>query len=194
MSDTSEIFSNFIEMTSGQEHLTLQFKASTLNMDELWESGALSAAFLSNFWGKFFPSKDKAARTEVRDAVRYIAGELIGNAVKFSYEPNFLISIALCLSDNALHFYATNSIRGADAERYKAFIQKILDGDPEALYIEQMEQNAMEDSTESRMGFLTMILDYGAEPSWKFSSDADVRKVTTMIRLPVVRTSETEGG
>lgn len=189
MSENIQLYGNFLEMNPAQEHLTLQFKAANFNIDDLWESGTLSAAFLSNFWGKFFPSKDQKAKTVVKDAVRYIAGELIGNAVKFSFEPNFLIGIALYLSDNELHFYATNSIRNEDAHSYRAFIQWILDGDPEALYIEQMEKNALEDSTESRMGFLTMILDYGAEPAWKFTSydDMKTQEVTTMIRLPVVR-------
>ncbi|MDM8526103.1 hypothetical protein QUF80_22235 [Desulfococcaceae bacterium HSG8] len=189
MSDKNEIFGNYMEMNPGQEHMTLQFRAALMNIDELWESGALSASFLSNFWGKFFPSKDQEGRTEMKDAVRYIAGELIGNAVKFSYEPDFLIRIALCLSDEELHFYVTNSVRNEDAGDFKNFIRKILDNDPDELYIEQMEKNASEESDESRMGFLTMILDYGAEPAWEFKTDEDmgIQTVTTMLRLSVVR-------
>lgn len=47
----------------------------------------------------------------------------------------------------------------------------------------------MDESTESRMGFLTMILDYDAEPAWEFTAaeDEPFQTVTTMLRLPVVR-------
>ncbi len=67
--------------------------------------------------------------------MRYIAGELIGNAVKFSCEPNFLVRIALCLSDEQLHFYVTNSLRPEDAAEYRDFITKIIDNDPDELYL-----------------------------------------------------------
>lgn len=189
MPDKDQLFGNYTEMAPEHEHMTLQFRAATLNMDELWESGTLSASFLSNFWGKFFPSKDQKAKTQVKDAVRYIAGELIGNAVKFSYEPNVMVRIALCLSENELRFYVTNSVRPEDAAVYQKFVQKILDNDPDDLYIKQMEANALEESTESRMGFLTMILDYGAAPSWKFRTNEEMggQSVTTLLRLPVVR-------
>jgi hypothetical protein len=159
-------------------------------MDELWESGSLSASFLSSFWGKFFPLSDKASKSQIKDAVRYIAGELIGNAVKFTYEPDILIKIALCLSENELYFYVTNSVSPQAIKTYQTFIKKLSDGDPDALYIDQMEKNALDDdSDESQMGFLTIILDYGASLAWKIEEheDSGIHIVTTMARLPVVR-------
>ncbi len=195
MSD--KLFGNFTEMNDNEEHMLIKFRAATLNMDELWESGSLSASFLSRFWGTFFPSHDKTSKrvkAEMKDAVRFIAGELIGNAVKFTYEPHFLIKITLCMSDNELHFYVTNSISPEDDKEYQTFVEKIVTEDPDELYLEQMEKNALEENEESRMGFLTMILDYGAVPTWKFEKDEDsgVRTVTTMVRLPVVRNLRSE--
>ncbi len=189
MPDKMKIFGNFSKMNDNKEHLLIKFKAGHLNIDELWKSGSLSASFLSSFWGTFFPSSDKVSKAEIKDSVRYIAGELIGNAVKFSSEPNFLIKISLGMSDNELQFHVTNSIRQEDASEYQNYIQKLLKGDPDELYLEQMEENALEDSEQSRMGFLTMILDYGAELAWEFEEgeDSKVMAATTMVRLPIVR-------
>ncbi|MDM8550125.1 hypothetical protein QUF72_08615 [Desulfobacterales bacterium HSG2] len=190
MPDKVKLFGNFAEMDDGEEHLLIKVKAATLNIDELWESGSLSASFLSSFWGKFFPSSNKASKAEMKDAVRYIAGELVGNAVKFSHEPDILIRIALCMSENELHFYVTNSVAPKAVGEYQEFIKKLADSDPDELYVEQMEKNALDDdSDESHMGFLTIILDYGACLAWKFEEheDSGIHIATTMARLPVVR-------
>lgn len=190
MPDKVKLFGNFIEMGDDEEYLLIKFKAATLDIDELWESGSLSAAFLSSFWGKFFPLSDKASNAKMKDAVRYIAGELIGNAVKFTHEPDILIKIALCMSENDLHFYVTNSVSPQAVEEYQTFIKKLSDDDPDELYIEQMEKNALDDdSDESHIGFLTIILDYGACLAWKIEEheDSGIHIVTTMARLPVVR-------
>lgn len=189
-------FGNYSERQFSEEHMVLQFKAATLDTDELWESGTLSAAFLSKFWGNFFPTSDKASRAEIKDSVRYIAGELIGNAVKFSYEPDFLVQITLCLSENELHFFVKNSVEPDCADAYQQFVQKLLCSDPEGMYFEQMEKNALEDNGESRIGFLTIMLVYGANLAWKFEKNdgMDAITATTMVRMPIVRSLKSESG
>ncbi len=53
----TEVFGNYMEMNLNQEHMALQFKAAKLNIDEPWESGALSASFLSRFGENSFLQK-----------------------------------------------------------------------------------------------------------------------------------------
>lgn len=197
MIENIKILGNYTEMNYEEEHMIIQFRASTLNIDELWQSGSLSATFLSKFWGKFFPiQEDTCFRADVIDSVRYVAGELIGNAVKFGCEPNFLIKIGLCMSEQELHFYVTNDIKIEDVDKYEKYIQKISDRSPEELYLEQMEKNALDDNNDSCMGFLTIIMDYGAEIAWKFEKKHDLETVTAtiMVRLTIVRELQSEGG
>ncbi len=189
MHGTIKYFGNYSERQMDEEHMTLQFKAATLGRDELWENGTLSASFLSKYWGNFFPECDRASRAGIEDSVRYIAGELIGNAVKFSCEPDFLVRIALCLSDYELHFFVTNSLEPEDAEEYQHLIQQLLGRDPEEMYLEQMERTARNGRGNSRIGFLTIMLIYGATLAWKFerNMDTDIITSTSMVRMPVVR-------
>jgi hypothetical protein len=56
-----------------------------------------------------------------------------------------------------------------------------------------MEKNARSDSQESRMGYLTIILDYEATLSWKFEHREGAELVTTAARLPVIRQFKREG-
>ena len=189
MSGKTEIFGNYREMNPDHEYITLRFRAAEMNLDELWESGALSASFLSGLWEKFFPSRDIKSKAAMKNGVRYIAGELIGNALKYCYKSDFLIRTSLYLFDKNLYFQVTNILRLEDAAAYREFIREIMDNDPNEIYIKQMEKNALEGCAESRIGFLTMILDYGAEPSWKFNTEDDTgsQTVITMLRIPMER-------
>lgn len=189
----SKIFGAFIEMNEGdmKGRLSLSFQAMTLNIDELWEGSTLSAKFLSTFWGKFFPdhcSVSQHIRKQVEDEVHYVSGELLGNAVKFSHEPEYMIEICLYLCERELRFYVTNSLNPDDEDEFQAFITRILNEDTSALFLEQLEKSASGESDESGVGFLTMINDYGITLSWKFEKKArGMKTVTTLARLPIVR-------
>ncbi len=188
-----KIFGNFFEMKEGdmKGRLSLSFQAMTLNIDELWEGSALSAKFLSTFWGKFFPDNSNLSqhiRKRVQDDVHYISGELMGNAVKFSYEPEYLIEICLYLYENELRFYVTNSLNPDDEAEFQTFIRRILTEDPSELFLEQIEKSAAGENDESGVGFLTMINDYGVTLSWKFGEKTPgIKTVTTLAQLPITR-------
>lgn len=187
-----KILGNFVEMTEGRMkgRLSLSFQAMKLNIDELWEGSALSAKFLSTFWGKFFPDNCNISphnRKRVEDEVHYISGELMGNAVKFSYEPEYLIEICLYLYENELRFYVINSLNPDDVVKFQTFIRRVLTEDPSELFLEQIEKSAAEENNESGIGFLTMINDYGVSLSWKFEEKTPgIKTVTTLARLPII--------
>jgi hypothetical protein len=192
----TQTFGNFVEMAEGQEYLIISFSSATLSIQDRWRNNSLSADFLATYWGTFFPvhnTLSKYHRSEVQDTVSYIANELLENAIKFSYEPGKLpIKIGLYLTNNFLRFYVANSVNPQAVEHFQEYIQKLLTSDPSELYIRQLESNASNDeSTESRLGFLTMLNDYGARLAWKFDTndqDPEVVVVTTMVELEIIRT------
>ncbi|MDM8538514.1 hypothetical protein QUF70_17295, partial [Desulfobacterales bacterium HSG17] len=176
--------------TNVKEYMVINFSAATLDIDELWDSSALSAKFLSGFWGYFFPKGDKEARqirNELEDSVRYISAELLGNAVKYNFSPEFIIKIGLYVVRGELRFYVTNSVDPDIISEFQNFIQSIMKEDLKKLYLTQMEKNAKKGSFESRIGFLTIMLNYESILAWKFEKDENIDVVTTMARLPIVR-------
>ncbi|MBF0099896.1 MAG: ATP-binding protein [Desulfobacterales bacterium] len=193
MGEKQTTFGNFVEPGEGiiEGHLSLSFQHQRLNIDALWENSSLSAKFLSTFWGKFFPVHDPDSgpiKKQLEDAVHYVCAELLGNAVKFSYNPEYLIKICLYLHEQELRFYVTNSIRPDDVEHFKLFIKRILSEDTSAFFIEQMEKSAVHDNKESRIGFLTLINDYSVVLAWKFEEKVSgIQLVTTLARLPIMR-------
>jgi hypothetical protein len=193
----AKTFGNFIEMGDSQEYLIISFSSSTLSIQDRWRNNSLSADFLANYWGSFFPlypDDSKRRRAEVQDTVSYIANELLENAIKFGYEPEQIpIKIGIYLSKEILRFYVTNSLAPTAVLTFQEYIQKLLSEDPGELYVRQIERNAREEgNTESRLGFLTLLNDYEAKLSWKFDTvpnelGHNCHVVTTMVELDIVR-------
>ncbi|MDG2617896.1 ATP-binding protein [Thermoleptolyngbya sichuanensis XZ-Cy5] len=134
--------------------------------------------------------KTLSRRTEMQDAVRYIANELLENAMKFHDEASRQpITIKLQLHPNCLVFWVTNSVRSEAIAPFQRFIQDILAAQPLERYLQQLEQNALNDEhTASGIGLLTMMVDYGAIVGWKFTQLEQmppVMTVTTRVQVPI---------
>jgi hypothetical protein len=94
-----------------------------------------------------------------------------------------------------VRFYVSNTLDPQSAPGFQTFIQELLEGDPDEMYMERLMQNAEEESEGgSGLGFLTMLNDYHAELGWKFdvidapapvpaATMTTVMTVTTMVRL-----------
>ncbi len=186
-----EIFGDFIESGNSKEFLIISFSPSNIPFHERWRNNGISADFLADYWGTFFPVHDSSSgHAEMKDAVSYIANELLENAVKFSYEASeYPMSICLYLSDDNLYFYVTNSVNPEGIEKFQNLIRELLTEDTDELYIRKIESN-VDDDTDSGLGFLTIVNDYEAKMAWKFETvqqEPETIAVTTMVRLPIVR-------
>ena len=183
------------EIPPCQEYLTLVFSPTAFPIKKRWVHNGLSADFLAEYFGVFFlspqdPNTGNHRQAEVKSAVSYIANELLENAIKFHDERQmYNISLTLQLHPNQLVFFATNSIRPEAVNEFESFIQELLENDPGELYIRKLEKSATEkNSTQSRLGFLTMMNDYLVKIGWKFETvqqNPETIAVTTMVQLEV---------
>lgn len=193
-SQQAQIFGDFIERPKKNvEYLVMGFSPSSIPLQQRWRNNGLSADFLADYLQTFFIVENKDTlelQTEIKDAVNYIANELLENAMKFNDESaQYPTSIALHLLPTSVVFYVTNSVNQESIEKFQNFIERLLSENLEELYLQQLEQNADPQSTQSGLGFLTMMQDYHAQLGWKFEttrneeSGADVTMVTTMVQL-----------
>lgn len=199
-----QIFGEFMEKESNQqEYLQIGFSPTSISLQERWRNNGLSADFLADYLSTFFPGEDDEAldkRTEIKDAISYVANELLENAMKFSFAPaQQAVSITMQLDTESVRFYVSNSINPETVPGFQRFIQELLTGDPDELYMERLLQNAeAEEGNEahegSGLGFLTMLNDYHATLGWKFEEiekpqstvgTATVMVVTTMVQLTI---------
>jgi hypothetical protein len=189
----AQIFGNYIEeKVDSCEYLKIGFSPTSIPIQQRWRNNGLSADFLADYLSTFFPGEEGDSterQAEVKDAVAYIANELLENAMKFSYTPaKHAVSIDLYLEVDAINFYVTNSIDPQALGAFQHFIQRLLSEDIDDLYMEQLTRNAEDTQGESGLGCLTMLQDYGTLLAWKFErhdQDDDVVTVTTMARLSV---------
>ena len=187
-------FGDFVEQQAGDgEYLKIGFRPASITLQQRWRNNGLSADFLAGYLSTFFPGDDNEATTRqagIKDAISFIANELLENAMKFSYATSLhTVTIEMFLDADAVRLYTANGIAPDNVAPFQEFIGKVLTSDTNELYIEQLERNATaENDTGSGLGFLTMINDYGANLAWNFTShaqDGEQTLLTTMVRLPI---------
>lgn len=191
----AETFGNYEDIsqarTQNQEYLNLSFSPSSIPIKQRWRNNGLSADFLGDYFTTFFPKSENdpaslRRQNEIKNAVSYIANELLENAMKFSDEHlNHPISIRLMLDKDRIIFSETNGVSREQADSFRTFINKVMSEDPNELYMQQLEENAMTDSS-AGLGYLTMVNDYGAELAWHFEDVGDNGvAVTTEVKVAV---------
>jgi len=191
-------FGEFIEIQPKQgEYLTIGFSPSCRPLQERWQNNGLSADFIAEYFRVFFigkltaidPDDEEIIISNVKDTVKYVANELLENAMKFQNESlPFTAKIGLSLYDDKLVFYVTNCIYEQQVEPFQEFIKILLNGNPQELYFKTMRSNALgDDNNRSGLGLLSMICDYSAKLSWKFEAiqTPPVTVVTTMVLLEI---------
>jgi len=190
-----QTFGDFIEQSASPEYLIIGFSPSSISMKQRWRNNGLSADFLADYLTSFFPGNEDEPSTidrqaEIKSAVSYIANELLENAMKFNDETSeYPIDIKLQLKSDGVIFSVANSIPPKAVGKFQAYIQQLLASEPSELYMEQLENNAADEScTGSGLGLLTMLSDYTAKIGWKFQTvqkDPELIAVTTMVQLRV---------
>ena len=190
----TQLFGDFIDyLPSSQEFLIIGFSPTSTPLKQRWRNNGLSADFLADYLTTFFAGKEDDPNTiqrqaEVKNAVSYIANELLENAMKFNCGNASYISIQLHLHSDRIIFLISNGINAQQLDKFQAHVKTLLASDPEELYISQLEKNAEEESNGSGLGLLTILNDYQAKLGWKFQTSPDNPQqttVTTMVQLIV---------
>lgn len=191
----SEFFGEYnTELSGTKEGLTIVFSPTSISLKQRWRNNGLSADFMADYFSTFFTGDNNGnasdIKIEVKSAVSFIANELLENAMKFNDDSSAIpISIRLQMDKNRLLFWATNSVNEEKKSNLIKFIQNLINSDPNDMYIEQLEKNAMDDSEGgSGLGLLTMINDYQAKLGWKFEhfvKQPEAISITTMVQLIV---------
>jgi len=195
---STEIFGDFNDekQPECEEYLSIRFSPSRLPLKKRWENNGLSADIISEYFKIFYVSRQEENGDILNDillenlqnSVKYVANELLENAMKFQAPIIYPTAarIFLSLYNDKLVFYIKHSITAQQAESFEIFIKKVLENDPQALYMEAMRESAREENAHrSGIGLLSMICDYNAKLGWKFESIDGVPlvTVTTMVTL-----------
>ena len=164
-----QIFGEFIQkFPPEKDSLELTFTPTSVPLKKRWRNNRLSAHFIADYFTTFLPLDDaqcqqKKRIQESRCAVSYIANELLENAMKYNSEKahaQIKFGIHFLEQDRLVAvIFATNTINLKNEQKLQNFIKKLSQKDPELLYVEQLEKNAINEHGEecSGLGILTMI-------------------------------------
>ncbi len=175
------------------EHSTHQFEVVYSDPALLpfqWAHCDLTANVLASFFAPFFPAEAKgllAGRDELTFSVSYVVNELLENAHKFGAGGS--VRIRALLTETDLLFWASNVSSTTACQNLESVITGILQGDPQQLLLERIEQNALHpENNASGLGYLTMMSDYGVRFGWSFREHAEgTMLVETQAWLPLQR-------
>jgi hypothetical protein len=189
----TQVFGDFQEnIPTNHEFLMIGFFPHSLPLKQRWRNNGLSADFVADYLTTFFPANEREPdsierQVELKNAVNYIANELIDNAMKFNDETSdYPVKFGFHLLENKLVLTSTNCVSSQILASFYEFINELKDSDLEDLYIQQLEKGALEESYESRLGILTMMKDYLAKLGWKIQTvqkDPEIITLTTMVQL-----------
>lgn len=181
------------ELPQSQDGLMIEFSPSPIPLSQHKQIKRLSAQFLAEFMTVFLPVVDSDSETyqhykEICGAVKFVAYELLENAIKFhAPSSNQSVRIQLTLYGDRLIFLTTNCMTSDAVSSFQTFIAKLLCSDLAELYVSQVESNAInQDVSCSKLGLLTLMLDYQVKLGWKFtpiSACLNFTSVTTMAQL-----------
>lgn len=190
----SQLLGDVSQLSDQCEYLTLAFSPLRVPLHSRWRNNGLSADFVGDYVTTFLPAEytmvSPERQTEVRHIVTYIANELLENAMKYhDRDLDMPIGLRLELADDHITVIVTNGVHPEQAQRYRAFVEQLLQEDARDLIVRRLEDTAAGDGTKmSCLGLLTMINDYGAKLSWRFENHApglESMTVTTRAILPL---------
>jgi hypothetical protein len=176
-----------------REYLTLAFSPLSAPLRSRWRNNGLSADFLGDYVTTFLPANGNTAegwQNEIKHAVTYIANELLENAMKYhAHDVDIPIGIHLELTSNRITVSASNGVGSGQAQRYRDFVEHIIQEDAGELLVKQLEESAGgAESNKSCLGLLTIISDYRAQLGWRFEvhpTYPEIMTVSTSAVLPL---------
>ncbi|HBB35785.1 MAG TPA: ATP-binding protein [Cyanobacteria bacterium UBA8803] len=193
----NQLFGDFIEQfPPEQDSLELTFSPSSRPIKKRWRNNRLSAHFVADYFTNFLPidEADHEHRLkESKNAVSYVANELLENAMKFHDEGSknkvkFGIHFLEEEDDVTAVIFATNNVKPEGVDKLKEFIEELLSSDPNDMYVSQIEKSAEEGGDSSGLGLLTMINDYSAQMGWNLETvqgESSGTIVTTMAQVKI---------
>ena len=190
-------FGNFVQGAFDEDkYLTLDLAVGDIPIKKLWKNNDLSTDMVADYYRTFFSSKqekqgrqpDELLLENIYTTIKYIANELLENALKF-HRAHSSYTLRCCFSshDDQVFVYVTNQVTLQQGDILQHFIKQLTeeDQDPVDMYIAAMEAQK---EGGAGLGLLSMVCDYSAKLGWQLEKhDADEPFITviTMVCIDI---------
>lgn len=121
-----------------------------------WRVSGLTANFGASFLTYCFPGEEHDENT-----LSFILNEAVENAIKYSDNQEFQITISLYSVNGEIIFEIENPVSNDQKEIFEVFLNQLIKcTDYETMYMDALERNMVSDDDHSGMGLLTLLHDY----------------------------------
>jgi hypothetical protein len=184
MPESHIVLGAYTEETAGTHLSDSRILLDAEDMSRNWRRCGLTADFLARYYSYYFPYREKAtdriSRETAENNISYILNELIENTAKYSDAENKGVEVQVSLRETDIVFEVSNHVTAPRAESFIRLARGLLEGNPEELYMTQLEKN----TDSSGLGYLTMINDYGVSLGFKVDEAGDgVFRMTVQATL-----------
>ncbi|MEM9906513.1 MAG: ATP-binding protein [Cyanobacteria bacterium P01_D01_bin.44] len=191
---TTQIFGDFdSHLLAENQCLLIDFSAGLVPQKQFWPNSSLSAKFIADYLGMFFPAgpddpQKLRQQTEIKDTLRYIVNELLENAVKFSnHRSQIKTQLGLHIHFGRIVVFVKNGTAAENLTNFYDLIEELTTTEPIELYVDRLERNLEVDNRHcSGLGYITILSNYEAQIGWKFEpapTESGTILVTTMVQL-----------
>lgn len=167
MAESNLVLGAFTTETVGTLLSDSRILLNAEDMSRNWRRCGLTADFLARYYSYYFPYREKAtdriSRETAENNISYILNELIENTAKYSDAEIKGVEVRVSLRETDVVFEVSNHVTERRAESFIRLARDLLEGNPEELYVTQLEKN----TDSSGLGYLTMINDYGVSLGFK---------------------------
>jgi hypothetical protein len=184
MAETNIVLGTFTEGNGGAHLSDSRILLDSEDMSHNWRRCGLTADFLARYYSYYFPYREKAtdriSRETAENNISYILNELIENTAKYSDAEDTGVEVRVALRETDILFMVSNHVSEQRAESFLRLARSLLEGNPEELYVSQLEKN----TDSSGLGYLTMINDYGVSLGFKVDGAGEgVFRVTVQATM-----------
>ncbi len=173
MGDTKTVLGGWTDPSAKPAQSVAILDLDAGDISHNWRRCSLTADFLARYYSYYFPYREKAmdriSRDTAENTISYILNELIENTAKYSDAVETAVAVAVHLRDNDILFQVSNHVSAERAGRFTRLVADLLKGNPEELYMAQLEKN----TEASGLGYLTMINDYGVSLGFRVEKSAE---------------------
>jgi len=165
------------------------FQFALNNFNTNWDQASIFADYMGKYYSQNLLSCTEIQYKEVFNNISYVLNELFENALKFNEEKDISASVKVNKEENLITLVTTNHIHETKVGHFVELLSQLFAGDPKQMFMEKIEQNLMDDSGGSGLGYLTMILNFDVKLGFRFFTLDDQShdvKIYTMARMPLL--------
>lgn len=141
-----------------------------------WKRCALTSDFLAGFLA---PTPD----ADEREELSVVIDELLANAVKFSADITAPVSMAVQHFGDAVRVEASNVCDEENAQALIEALKRVVEQNLEDLFVQQIEESAAADQDSSKLGFITLRMNFDARLGARVTRNEDGLYTVTVAVL-----------